>query len=214
MLFFFQNTCRDLLCSPGKILSNNSCIPLLQITTHLIYIFSVHMHVQRTDNYNANIGLDFLDTLYLEILIHIENTLNTSLSCSEAYIILNTSCQDIPSSPFAGLLYFKLHTKGSVRRLTVEESLIRLLDSNMQINLGYISVNINLQRDERAFYASTLINHLAFSDKCIFQHTMFVYNEVIISSRVNDVLVCKQIELNQNEFTHLENERIQLHING
>ena len=174
------------------------------------------MHVQITNNYYANIGLDFLDTLYLEILIHIENTLNTSLSCSEAYIISNTSCQDIPSSPFAGLLYFKLHTEGSVRRLAVEETLIWLIDSNIQINLGHVSVNINLQRDERACYASALINNLAFSDKCIFQRTMFGqhYNEVIVSSRVNDLLVCKQIELNQNEFTHLENERIQLHING
>jgi len=174
------------------------------------------MHVQITNNYYANIGLDFLDTLYLEILIHIENTLNTSISCSEAYIISNTSCQDIPSSPFAGLLYLKLHTEGSVWRLAVEETLIRLIDSNIQINLGHVSVNINLQRDERACYASALINNLAFSDKCIFQRTMFGqhYNEVIVSSRVNDLLVCKQIELNQNEFTHLENERIQLHING
>ena len=174
------------------------------------------MHVQITNNYYANIGLDFLDTLYLEILIHIENTLNTSLSCSEAYIISNTSCQDIPSSPFAGLLYFKLHTEGSVWRLAVEETLIRLIDSNIQINLGHVSVNINLQRDERACYASALINNLAFSDKCIFQRTMVGqhYNEVIVSSRVNDLLVCKQIELNQNEFTHLENERIRLHING
>ena len=174
------------------------------------------MHVQVTGNYYINTGHDFLEKLYTKILIHISNALNTSLSCSEAYIISSTSCQDIPSYPFSGLLYFKLHTEGSVRRLAVEETLIRLIDSNIQINLGHVSVNINLQRNERACYASALINNLAFSDKCIFQRTMFGqhYNEVIVSSRVNDLLVCKQIELNQNEFTHLENERIQLHING
>jgi hypothetical protein len=88
--------------------------------------------------------------------------------------------QDCTTDPYRdGLLYFKLHTEGSVRRLAVEETLIRLIDSNIQINLGHVSVNINLQRDERACYASALINNLAFSDKCIFQRTMFLSAHIL-----------------------------------
>ncbi|VDI16132.1 Hypothetical predicted protein, partial [Mytilus galloprovincialis] len=57
------NICRNLRCIPGKVLVNNTCIPLLQMTADLCYIFAVHFDAIISENVRESVGIDMIRKL-------------------------------------------------------------------------------------------------------------------------------------------------------
>ncbi|CAG2223560.1 unnamed protein product [Mytilus edulis] len=210
-----MKTCRDLKCSPGKLLSNNTCIPLLRTTTGLCYIFAVGFDVVIYDNNLDRKDNTLLKILGSEVFDHLIKKLpEARLYQTSINIMSESSCRN-RKALFSGYIYLGLCAEERIDRLHSEEKLLQLVDSTIRINTSKVDAEVVLKRNDKAFNLPSLITSLQFSDVCIFQSSVFSSDGFPIHYHVNDLLLCTQVELSETEYVKQSSERnILLQING
>ncbi|XP_076103877.1 uncharacterized protein LOC143072692 [Mytilus galloprovincialis] len=210
-----MKTCRDLKCSPGKLLSNNTCIPLLRTTTGLCYIFAVGFDVVVYDNNLDGKDKTLLKIIGSEVFDHLMKKLpEARLYQTSKNVMSESSCRN-RKALFSGYIYLGLCAEERVDRLHTEEKLLQLVDSTIRINTSKVAAEVVLKRNDKAFNLPSLITSLQFSDVCIFQSSVLSSDGFPIHYHVNDLLLCTQVELSETEYVKQSSERnILLQING
>ncbi|XP_052101263.1 uncharacterized protein LOC127735187 [Mytilus californianus] len=206
--------CRDLKCSPGKLLSNNTCIPLLRTTTGLCYIFAVGINVIVYENNIDSKGNSLLKILGSEVLDHLITKLpEAQLYQTSINVMSESSCRNLKTL-FSGYIYLGLCAEGRVDRLHTEKKLLQLVDSTIKINTSNVAAEVVLKRNDNSFNLPSLVTSLQLSDVCIFQSSRFLSDDLPIHYHVNDLLLCTQVELSEKEYVKQSSDRrILLQIN-
>ncbi|CAC5364699.1 unnamed protein product [Mytilus coruscus] len=207
--------CRDLRCIPGKVFANNTCIPLLQTTEDLCYIFAVHFDAIISENAHEAVGIDLIRELANEAFDNLNARLiNTSIHCNMKYIIANISCNNINiKTSFSGYLYFDLCTFGMVSRHYIDSNLLHLMNSTVTLNQSDLIMRVKYESDAEAFDVPSLVDNIAVADLCTYQSVTqkHVPGKLAMYYRVNKLLLCTQVELTTHEYAKQRNREIKLH---
>ena len=198
--FYFplQNACRYLTCSPGKVLVNNSCAPLLKFTTNLCYIFAVGIEATVYNNPFNIKGVQLHQVITSEAINHLQSSaVKGKTNQHIRYLISNTPCH-LTSSYLEGYLYLEICTTDIVNRLLVEESLLQARNSTF-VDTSPCGVNISFRMDNNAFRSPVLVNSLAMTERCIYEKTSKLSNHIALP--VNDLLLCTQLEFDVDEYS-------------
>ncbi|XP_076102107.1 uncharacterized protein LOC143071586 [Mytilus galloprovincialis] len=212
------NICRDLRCIPGKVLANNTCVPLLQMTADLCYIFAVHFDAIISENVRKTVGIDLIRKLADEAFDDlIARLINTPIHGNMKYVISNISCNNINiKTSFSGHLYFDFCTFGMVSRHDIDSNLLHLLNSTVTLNQSDLIVRVKYEIDAEAFDVPSLVENIAVADLCTYQnvYSIHVPGKLAMYYRVNNLLVCTQVELTTHEYAKQTNREIKLHSSG
>ncbi|CAC5408013.1 unnamed protein product [Mytilus coruscus] len=210
--------CRDLRCIPGKVFANNTCIPLLQMTEDLCYIFAVHFDAIISKNAKEAVGIDLIRELTDEAFDNLNTRLkNTSIYGNMKYIIANISCNNINiKTSFSGYLYFDLCTSGVVSRHNIDSNLLHLMNSTVTLNQSDLIMRVNYESDAEAFDVPSLVDNIAVADLCTYQSVISIRvpGKLATYYRVNKLLLCTQVELSTREYEKQRNGEIKLHVSG
>ncbi|XP_063435546.1 uncharacterized protein LOC134716474 [Mytilus trossulus] len=211
------NICRNLKCIPGKVLVNNTCIPLLQMTADLCYIFAVHFDAIISENARETVGIDLIGKLADEAFDDLNTRLNTPLHVNMKYVIANISCNNIHiKTSFSGYLYFDFCTFGIVSRHDIDSNLLHLLNSTVTLNQSDLIVRVKYEMDSEAFDVPSLVENIAVADLCTYQsvYSIHVPGKLAMYYRVNNLLLCTQVEFTTQEYAKQRNREIKLHSSG
>ncbi|XP_063420135.1 uncharacterized protein LOC134705320 [Mytilus trossulus] len=204
----FLNECRDIRCYPGRMLVDTGCTPLFQTTTNLGYILYGSLKTRLMNNVNAS--MPFFELVGESFKEFIRKRLNlwyidfkTSITLSNLYCPRNQLNKLYKGDDVLILVYHKLFITESVNRSRTEEQLVSLLGSSFNVTYDDFEQTFLFERDAKAFHLPTVVSRMKFTDKC------YTINEIVhsypgqlyIHSHVNQLLVCEQIELNENEFS-------------
>lgn len=213
----FQKVCRDFKCNPGKVFLRNSCVPLLSVTVNLCYKFASRIKVT-IDNrlVNSSTDLHILGIIINEIKDFIGLNLNQSnLKFHREYFVSDNVCE-LQSSLITGyiVLEFCTNRKQSINRLSAEKFLVNLTAFHITKNVSNMTLSIKLIDYADAYGLLSKLNTFIIALKCIFRHVteMTVNESVLITYRVNDLLLCPQVALEKNEFILLNNHQVKLTI--
>ncbi|CAC5417373.1 unnamed protein product [Mytilus coruscus] len=205
---FTENECRDVRCYPGRMLFDTGCTPLFQTTTNLGYILyarlkaSLLINVNDTMPFLEAVGESFKEYImkYLRLL-YID--FETSIILSNLYCPRNQLNKLYKGHEVSILVYHKLFIPDSVNRSRTEEQLVALLGSTFNVTHDDFEQPFFIDHDGNAFHLPTLVSRMQFTDKCYYiNETSRSYTgHLYVHSHVNQLLICEQIELNENEFS-------------
>ncbi|OWF39941.1 uncharacterized protein LOC110464396 [Mizuhopecten yessoensis] len=193
-----NNKTRRLTCYPGKVLTNKTCKPLLKRTNNLRYTVAVSLE--------GNVTLTMSSQNLLEMMMrNIKDNISRNVgrvSFDSFHIMVNMKCDHVISNDTEGLK-FTVHTtfliSDDVDRLFTEQTLLNLTNNN------YVFENVALQSSvtSEAFMLPTLVNAISFMNHCYsktIRETAFSLHNNYQTSLVSPLLLCRQVELEEDEF--------------
>ncbi|CAC5364698.1 ITFG1 [Mytilus coruscus] len=207
--------CRDLMCIPGKVFANNTCIPLLQMTEDLCYVFAVHFDAVISENAQDVVGIDLIRELADEAFDDLITRLtNTSIYDNMKYKIANVPCSNIQTS-FSGYLYFDICTSGIVSRLYIDSNLLHLMNLIVTLNQGGLIMTVKYESGAEAYDVPSLVDNIAVANLCTYQSvTPIRRGKLAMYYRVNELLLCTPIEFTTHEYEKQRNRVIKLQNSG
>ncbi|XP_033732606.1 probable G-protein coupled receptor Mth-like 2 [Pecten maximus] len=193
-----NNKTRRLTCYPGKVLTNKTCKPLLTKTTNLRYTMAFKLESNLTLPGRAR---DLLEPVMRQVKGEITQKIR-GISFDSFHIMVNMKCDDIISSE-TGEVIFMVHTMFLIRnyvdRLSTEEALLNL--SNRTFIFHHVAWKSSLSSE--AFMLPALVNTVGFMSHCYsktIEHTTFNLHNNYQPALVSPLLLCRQVELDQDEF--------------
>ncbi|XP_071176605.1 uncharacterized protein [Mytilus edulis] len=196
-----NNKCRNVTCSPGYVLVNASCTPLLLVTKQLGYILPIRIE--------CIINL----VAYNKILEDIENgleefiksylTLEKKLDVVSSNMVTNISCDTNEIVGVEILANLEFFIKESVFRKDIETKLVHLREEIVNISSDDFHISLKVSLHQRARNTKSMINNAAqFTGMCYLSktdskdgrsHTFYTF------SHVSELLLCQQVKLEEDE---------------
>ncbi|CAC5417375.1 unnamed protein product [Mytilus coruscus] len=204
----YLNECRDVRCYPGRMHVDTGCTPLFQTTTNLGYI--LYARLKTSLLINVNDTMPFFELVDESFKENIRKCLRlsyidfeTSISLSNFYCPRNQLNKLYKGHEILILVYHKLFITDSVNRSRTEEQLVALLGSTFNVTHDDFEQPFLIEHDANAFHLPSLVSRMQFTDKCysINETSRSYTGRLYVHSHVNQLLVCEQIELNENEFS-------------
>ncbi|XP_021345284.1 uncharacterized protein LOC110445161 [Mizuhopecten yessoensis] len=201
-----KDECRNTTCFPGKVLNDSSCIPLLTITNNLRYTISIEFTGQLPENQTN--ALDFLKAMEIGINLHISKLFGTTEFKSDNFHLLsNFPCESksayVNTETIKLYLYMTVHIEGYVPRFLTENSLLENTSDMWNVSVDSEVIGLVAKTSLRAVMTPTIIDKASFKETCFIQrfsnHT-FVPWQTFRSVYVSKVLLCRQIELESDEY--------------
>ncbi|XP_063441978.1 uncharacterized protein LOC134722298 [Mytilus trossulus] len=196
-----NNKCRNVTCSPGYVLGNASCTPLLLITNQLGYILP--MRIECITNLVAHNKI--LEDIEKEIEEFIKNylTVEKDLDVVSSNMVTNISCDTNETAGVEILANVEFFIEESVFRKDIETKLIHLSEEMVNISKDDFHISLNVSLDQRARNTKAMINNAAqFTGMCYLSkpdlkqrrsHKFFTF------SHVSKLLLCQQVDLKKEE---------------
>lgn len=219
ILFNFQKKCLDILCSPGKMIVNSGCKPLLQLSSKLGYILFASIKVAtRAQIDNIDGFLSLIDATFKEHVVR-----NMSLTSSEypfdsTYLISDHNCeQDIKKGgEIIVSVYYELFFDFNVNRTNVEEALVQSISSKFNIISEDVTHFAEVFPDSTAMKTPSVIAESKLKNNCHIQEQKSKYKyqdqkNIYIYSNVTDLLLCEQVELSSDEY-EIDNSTLVLNL--
>lgn len=136
MLFLnFQDMCRNILCFPGRLLVNETCIPLIPFTTNLGYNICVGLDMSLSKDVDS--PLELMQILQRKIVNHLNDLLDFFFGFEMTVLSANRSCngKDVWTSGNLHVsIFIKIFSPFRVHRASVEERLIRFMKLKLFLN--------------------------------------------------------------------------------
>ncbi|CAC5404841.1 unnamed protein product [Mytilus coruscus] len=204
------NECRDIQCYPGRILTNNGCVPLLPFTSNLGYILSLTLRNKATRM--ISVTTTFLNTVedsfieFLQTYLKVRS-LHVNLSCSKT--LMNGTFFDI-------ILDQKIFINEFVDRSFIEKQLINLTFNTFSILYGNALFKFVIKKTEKLYNFPGVINKMDSAKTCRYTNVHTFKNVHRHKySEVSELLVCEQVEMDESEFqVDEDNYELTLNISG
>ncbi|CAG2224216.1 unnamed protein product [Mytilus edulis] len=178
----------------------------------------IHFDAIISENAHETVGIDLIRTLADEAFDNLNTRLiNTPIQGNMKYVIPNISCNNINiKTSFSGYLYFDFCTFGMVSRHDIDSNLLHLLNSTITLNQSDLIVRVKYETDSEAFNVPSLVENIAVDDLCTYQnvYSIHVPGKLAMYYRVNNLLLCTQVELTTHEYAKQRNREIKLHSSG
>ncbi|XP_060064317.1 uncharacterized protein LOC132544700 [Ylistrum balloti] len=193
-----NNKTRRLMCYPGKVLTNQTCKPLLTRTNNLRYTLAFTLEGNITLTVSPH---DLLQIVTRKVKDEISKNIG-GVTFDSFHIMVNLKCDHMISNDTEEVT-FNLHTvffvSGDVDRFLTEEKLLKMTDNI------YISNNVVLKSSltSEAFMLPALVNAISFMNHCYsktMRETTFSLHNNYQPSLVSPLLLCRQVELEREEF--------------
>ncbi|CAC5393414.1 MTH [Mytilus coruscus] len=196
-----NNKCRNITCSPGYVLDNATCTPLLLVTKQLGYILPIK--IECIINLMA----------YDEILENIENeleyfikdylTLEKKLDLVSLNMVTNISCDTNETVGVEILANVEFFIDESVFRKDIETKLVYLKEEIVNISNDALHISLKINLDQKAMNTKATINNAAqFTGMCYLSKTNSKVersHRSYIYSHVTELLLCQQVNLEKDE---------------
>lgn len=199
---FFKNTCRKLVCSRGKVLTNNTCSYLVPYDRELRYRMALRVSMSSYSKEN-NIRAAIKD-----FHKYIQQEINEGIVKIEEKYVYSNTCSSLDTAEnvthFEGLIFLQMkidNTIFPIDRKSLELHLLNL--RNITIHLD--GVNLEFQESAEAWYLPLFVRQDMFtSDSCYMKEVLPSNNSensvVPFINDVNNLLLCVQIQLEKNEY--------------
>ena len=216
VIFFvllLQKSCRNIHCYPGKVLQNGECTPLIIDSVNLCYRYAAHFKINLMDtNYSKDVSQ--LMNIFLEGMpYHLENQISTLFRDNDkefSYVISNSSCDGV-NDYVTGHYYFQFCIPTFAKRLDIEKTLLKTINSSFILNVQSFMLNVVLTMSDEAFDAPNLMHDAALTGKCILYTQNKHIQKTVTYYRVNELLLCKQVEFYLNQYSELQNRYIKIY---
>ncbi|CAC5390475.1 unnamed protein product [Mytilus coruscus] len=217
-----KDKCRDIVCYPGRVLINETCIPLLPYTSNLGYTLTFGVYVQseapiKNPQY-------FLQIMKEEILIQLGRQLNRTIVPFLERMVMkaNTTCSSDVNfiGPYLHIsIFLKLFVNVVVNRKEIETNLLQFQEKQFSFEHYCFRLNkklncmikCNVKYDKGSLYylpVDVLFRKFDIT-KCYLETTnMIPESQRYIHSHISSLLECPQIELDKTEVTIDENNNL------
>ena len=209
----FQGSCRDIVCYSGKFLSKSECQPLFPITMNLRYNMEFMATVDHSPGLNPR---EVLFKTSTSLQRELQNYLGIHLMFTRGFFQANRACDDDDSVIKETIVQVELNIFiiESISRLQVERKLNDFLTKTL--NTSY-SLIIQLSGYENVpNYGNTLDKsgcRIVFSARVprapVLPNAFTPFDFYL--AKVSNVLLCRQIELEDNEYNITEDQTLILH---
>ncbi|CAG2212532.1 unnamed protein product [Mytilus edulis] len=204
-----KEECRDIVCYPGRVLINETCIPLLPYTSNLGYTLTFGVQVQSEDPITDQRYL--LQKMEKEILVQLGKQLNRKMFPFLEIMIMkaNDTCLSDENliGPYLHVsVFLKLFVNVVVNRDDIETKLLEFQkqEFSFKYNVGCYSCTIKCKvtYDNDSLYLPIDMHIKRFdSTKCYLKTTnMIPESNKYVHSHISSLLQCPQIEFNEREF--------------
>ncbi|CAC5404838.1 unnamed protein product [Mytilus coruscus] len=209
-----KNDCRDIHCYPGRVLTNNGCVPLLPFTSNLGYILSLTLRSKATRTINKT--TQFLNTFEDSFFDFLQTYLNVKgLLLESSALHVNFSCSTtLMKGTFIDIiLEQKIFINESVDRSYIEKQLINLTHNTFSILYTNVLFKFIIKRERKLYNFPEVINRMASTETCRYTNVRTFVNALWYThSEVSGLLVCEQVEIDENEF-EVDNDTYKLTLN-
>lgn len=203
---FFQQSCKDLTCYPGKHLVNDTCIFLLPFSSKLLYTLSLKIEFPTPAYFYMTVG-GVLDIAENFISYTFTNTLNAEVYTEDLILMGTEDCGKYRLQEV--YLYLTIFIKSNVVRKDIEERLLGFTESSSGLakvfksimNLPSSKKVVNVSNSLHSMFLPSLLTKLDKKTNCF----LVVKNDprrttLIRNVRLSPLLNCKQVTLQSNEF--------------
>ncbi|OWF43746.1 uncharacterized protein LOC110459296 [Mizuhopecten yessoensis] len=210
MYDIWKKKCRDVKCNPGRHLYNDTCKPLLQTTTNLSYSLSLGLQTQI--NQSGVYITELLEGIRIDVHTYLSQTLHVSflgITISSFMAMSHIACPNRSSVLKHGenldiLLstQFEIDTE-FINRFEAEKNLVELPGQTMDVRHLNKVFSFKMSTDPKAFTLPILIRKTSLLHKCYIKQTspsQFSPHRSFRRSQVSELLQCKQIYLNADEY--------------
>lgn len=223
---YLQDKCRDIKCYPGRMLVNDTCVPLFSYTSNLGYILSLGVDV------NLSTSIEFPYKFLVFLLHEIQMYINEQIGLKYNPIQIKMMSANKPcvsnemwtDSSISVLIYIQLFIYSTVDRQIIENDLIQVLKGNIVLgyycfydNKSYINyyacpVRCSFKSDISAMSLPTSLHLGNNTERCIvFEDTMYGDVNDYAYRHVSELLQCRQIELEPTEISvSMDRTKLQL----
>lgn len=191
-------------CFPGKILKNNSCVPLLEQTRNLRYV--LYFWINHAGNRYIPLKLQtgriliILERLIRERIISIANISQhqSPLNVEEASFHSNKPCHVTNASNFKVYTQITIFIPVLVNRTDVEMKLLNFSNSPHKFNLHGFNYEFSFTQDRYPILFPFYLQKCVHNVPTKLRRGKLVYRAVF----VNDLLLCTQVLINPSEYTY------------
>ena len=206
LLFVFQNKCRNITCSSGYMFVNSSCEPLLWKTNNLGYIVPLLL-VSSSGVINPVVQQGFLESIEHSLKQFFEQYLNLNRysDFTSINMVTNIPCDRNEYLEIEMFANVELFIGENVVRKEIETSLVNIRNESISISISGDDIGLTLTLDESAMNTRTMINNKAqFAGFCYLSKTYYDQtrsHDYYIFNPVSELMVCKQVALENDEIT-------------
>lgn len=221
---FFQNVCREILCFPGRISVNSSCVPFLSFTSNLVYTMAFGLKI----THNVYIeDLKYLFAIMSKTIItsYFQTILDNPIVVEEFILYTKKSClpgERWPPSTLMVSVYLRFRLPVVANRLLVENILSTIVGRSFSIEQQYRAESndytyylsesalefdfiATVVNDENSIFMPSLVQITGLRDKCTYRYfENYIANSFYSPVYINELLTCPQIELKSHEFVFNE----------
>ncbi|CAC5397790.1 unnamed protein product [Mytilus coruscus] len=202
----FEIICIDLKCYPGRILTDEGCKPLLEMTKDIGYMVTVALNGKLDIEIRDIISFLRAVEIYLKIAMFDKGLNRWPLTRS---ILICQNRISWNSTNISVLVNMNISYPNYVNRTSVEDSILSFTKFILPVYYYNTTFNLSVLQNEDVYLLSTIESQSKFANTCI---TMDNNREHLKRySHVKKLLMCKQIELPENE-TDIDNETFRLTI--
>ncbi|XP_063439695.1 uncharacterized protein LOC134720991 [Mytilus trossulus] len=197
-----KHECRDIICYPGRILTNNGCVPLLPFTSNLGYILSLTLRAKATSTINKT--TQFLDTVENSFFIFLQTYLNVNgllRGSSALHVNLRCSTTLIEGTFIDITLDQKIFINETVDRSLIEKQIINLTHSTFSILYSNVLFEFSIKQYRKLHNFPGRTKRFNSAETCGYERFRTITNAHWYTySEVSGLLVCEQVEIDDSEF--------------
>jgi len=204
--------CVELKCYPGRILIGTFCAPLLEITYNLGYVLAVELRGFMSEHIsNTTYFLQMVKNQFHFFLSSYLTNLTDRIQNESSIFMTNVPCtgnKNLKANfEIVLLINQKLSFTNIVNRSYVEDKLLILPKTKFNFTYTGLKLHISIVNNSTAIALPSLINQTETRDSCYIQD--IATDKWFTYSYVTDLLTCRQVELQRNEF-YIDNETHEL----
>ncbi|XP_056017566.1 uncharacterized protein LOC125668152 [Ostrea edulis] len=199
----YENKCRELFCSRGKILKNNSCHYLVPNAQKAQYNVAWRVSISS----NSKIYTVFLTLEYLQKFIQHEIH-EGELQFDEQYVYSDKSCEFLkllkPNATLDdAIIYLRItitNTRYPFHRMSLESHLLNFT----RLSINFENVSLHFKESLEAWFLPILVRQQASDSSGCHIKIKNIFDTAVFAPDVNTLLTCTQIELSSNEYVYNE----------